>query len=232
MAVFPMATNDSVSNACVSSTYFSLIVNPCPFCTVSPSPNTKFRKRLHLTAIEEDDGQTFVKLDSSGQSSPVYQQGSHATSTHTTDVPSPPLLPNWFPSTAAAIEENLPRSRSIRFQSEADEVSVLSSLAGDYPPGNGAPVQGDTQQLYQQEEAITTLLDSERMIRFQQDQEKRFQETRQHIEQKLAAVLEQNAITKVGSRLLLPIAQRQLCFYSKFLPYCSFYLRSPTRQPL
>jgi hypothetical protein len=100
------------------------------------------------------------------------------------------------------LEEDLLQARSIRFASEVDEVSVLSSLAGDYPPANEAPGPGDAQQLYQQQQltpaAIATPLDSERMSRLEQDHEKRFQETRQHIEQKLAAVLEQNAITKVG----------------------------------
>ncbi|CAB9507167.1 expressed unknown protein [Seminavis robusta] len=193
---------------------------------VSPSPNTTFRKRLHLTAIDEsDDGQSFVVVDQQQKQSMRSSWGSTPS-----DVPSPPpqqQYPNWFgpnnnSNNATIDDDSSIQSKTIRFETAADDSSVLSSLAGDYyaPPtaaaGGGGYYGSSAANDNTYSGALQTSTSSimrntattnsnqeyydERVARFEQQQEEQFQQKKIDMEQRLGHVLEQNSITKESDK--------------------------------
>jgi len=183
----------------------------------SPSPNTKFRKRLHLKSIEEDDGQnSLVILNQQQQQPQQHQQQQQPTNNN--NQPQQQQQQNYLLS---GVDDFI--TTSIKFQAPfeptADDVSVLSSLAGSYV---GSPSQQQQLQLQQwmmmmndggaggnPASGSTTMIkmgpppehlgnhynsshghinndEMKRLTKFEEEQNERFQHTKQEIQRKLA----------------------------------------------
>ena len=166
----------------------------------TPSPNTQFRKRLHLKAIEEyDDGQeSFVVLpgnrsrnntgNSSSPANHIMNNNHHGTSHQ------------HPPATLAAGAGDDWTTTSIKFDREGnDDLSVMSSLAGSVHYGsynnNGSRRPGQSARDAEAERL--------RLANFEWEQEERFQERKRDMETKLSNVLRQNGTSKVSSECVL-----------------------------
>lgn len=167
----------------------------------TPSPNTQFRKRLHLKAIEEyDDGQqSFVVLPGSRSRNNTGYSSSPANHIivnnhhHGTHHQHPP-------ATLAAGAGDDWTTTSIKFDREGnDDQSVMSSLAGSIHYGsynnNGSRRPGQSARDAEAERL--------RLANFEWEQEERFQQRKRDMEKKLSNVLRQNGTSKVSRTFIL-----------------------------
>ena len=159
----------------------------------SPSPNTQFRKRLQLKAIEEDDGQQSFVLFDGGGGGGNRSRNNTASSSGTNNQQQPqPTRQDSAPATLLSTGPDDWTSTSIKFQENSDDLSVMSSLAGSYHytgsynNNNNTPSNNNN-----------TRAERLRLAKFEQEQEERFQEKKRDMERKLSLVLQHHGASKV-----------------------------------
>lgn len=170
----------------------------------TPSPNTQFRKRLHLRAIEEDDGASFVVVEGSNRSrnnTAVSSQQQHQ-----------PDAPDVLLSSAPLDQQQQQHdwtTSSIRFQQDdTDDMSMMSSLAGSLVGGsfnnnNNNNINSNSYRMMmammngkEQSSSSSAVTTEAELAKFEQAQEEQFQQKKQDMERKLSDALQRNGATK------------------------------------
>ena len=164
-----------------------------PPSLASPSPNTKFRKRLQLKAIEESDGHSFVVVQNqSGNMSSSLAPTNASDSQSYSIMPSPPASPH-FASTNDGDEYT---TTTINFVPGGngggwDNDSVVSSLGGSVHYESCHKEYSTTTS---QTNHFVAEAERQRLAKFEQEQEERFQLKKRDMEQKLSQALKESGI--------------------------------------